>query len=183
MASLPWQQSLRSSLHQASLPSQQRRHLLLHRSHHGHQYREVGNSHDGGWRCCSSRWFRYTSVCHPLYYRDSLTLRSVTSRVLMYVIPVIVVSSIINIPKLLELELVYEEGESLDNVTRSSISYDLSELRQDPDYIRYIDFLCFVWNKSIKICPDTTRTGVESSSPASYREPPSPSSTPRYSSE
>ena len=71
-------------------------------------------------------------------------MRSVTSRVLMYVIPVIVVSSIINIPKLLELELVYEEVESVDNVTRSSISYDLSELRQDPDYIRYIDFLCFV---------------------------------------
>ena len=48
MASLPGQQSLRSSLHHASLPAQQRRHLLLHRSHHGHQYREVGNSHDGG---------------------------------------------------------------------------------------------------------------------------------------
>ena len=65
-------------------------------------------------------------------------MRSVTSRVLMYVIPVIVISTIINIPKFLELELVYEIGVDEDNVTSYTISYDLSELRQEPDYIRYM---------------------------------------------
>ena len=81
--------------------------------------------------------FRYTAVCHPFYYRESLAGRSITSRVLMYVIPVIVISTIINIPKFLETELVFGKHVNEDNVTIiDHISYDLTELRKDPDYIR-----------------------------------------------
>ena len=83
--------------------------------------------------------FRYTAVCHPFYYRESLAGRSITSRVLMYVIPVIVISTIINIPKFLETELVYGKEVDTENVTVRYISYDLTELRGDPDYIRYVD--------------------------------------------
>ena len=82
--------------------------------------------------------FRYTSVCHPIYYRQSLARRSVTSRVLMYVIPVILISTLINIPKFLELKLVYEEDVTEDNVTSYNISYDFTELRKDPNYIRSV---------------------------------------------
>ena len=87
--------------------------------------------------------FRYTSVCHPIYYRETLAGRSVTSRVLMYVIPVILISTLINIPKFLELKLVYEEDVTEDNVTSYNISYDFTELRQDPDYIRSVSFYRF----------------------------------------
>ena len=87
--------------------------------------------------------FRYTSVCHPIYYRETLAGRSVTSRVLMYVIPVILISTLINIPKFLELKLVYEEDVTEDNVTSYNISYDITELRQDPDYIRSVSFYRF----------------------------------------
>ena len=54
----------------------------------------------------------------------------------MYVIPVIVISTIINIPKFLETELVFGKNVTEDNVTIIDISYDLTELRKDPDYIR-----------------------------------------------
>ena len=58
----------------------------------------------------------------------------------MYVIPVIVISTIINIPKFLETELVFGKHASEDNVTIIDyISYDLTELRKDPDYIRQVD--------------------------------------------
>jgi len=85
---------------------------------------------------------RYTAVCHPFYYRESLAGRSITSRVLMYVIPVIVISTIINIPKFLETELVYGKEVDTENVTVRYISYDLTELRGDPDYIRYYQNWC-----------------------------------------
>ena len=64
-------------------------------------------------------------------------MRTVTSRVLMYVIPVIVISTIINIPKFLELELIQEISIDEKNLTSHTISYTLSDLRKTPDYIRY----------------------------------------------
>ena len=59
----------------------------------------------------------------------------------MYVIPVIVISTIINIPKFLETELVFGEEVDGDNVTVQYISYDLTELRKDPDYIRSVELI------------------------------------------
>ena len=55
----------------------------------------------------------------------------------MYIIPVIVISTIINIPKFLELELIQEISIDEKNLTSRSISYTLSDLRKTPDYIRY----------------------------------------------
>ena len=66
-----------------------------------------------------------------------MAMRTVTSRVLMYVIPVIVISTIINIPKFLELELIQEISIDEKNMTSHTISYTLSDLRKTPDYIRY----------------------------------------------
>ena len=90
---------------------------------------------------------RYIAVCHPFYYRESTVGHSVRSRVLTYVIPVIIFSSILNIPKFLETEImIITEVEN--NQTVSSISYDLTDLRQHPDYIR-LEYSYFSHNISL----------------------------------
>ena len=59
------------------------------------------------------------------------------SRVMNYFLPVLVLSTIINIPKFLELELIQEICIDEKNLTSHTISYTLSDLRKTPDYIRY----------------------------------------------
>ena len=46
------------------------------------------------------------AVCHPLRYRETTNTKSVTYRVFSYVIPVVIVSVLINIPKFLETEVI-----------------------------------------------------------------------------
>ena len=59
------------------------------------------------------------------------------SRVMNYFLPVLMLSTIINIPKFLEVEVVYQTGVTEDNVTSvENISYEFTDLRMDPDYIR-----------------------------------------------
>ena len=80
---------------------------------------------------------RYTAVCHPLYYRDTILGRRLGYRVMNYFLPVIVLSTLINIPKFLEVEVVYQTYLTEDNVTSlQNISYEFTDLRMDPDYIR-----------------------------------------------
>ena len=57
-----------------------------------------------------------------------------------YFLPVIVLSTIINIPKFLEVEVVYQTDLTEDNETTvHNISYEFTDLRMDPDYIRYYE--------------------------------------------
>ena len=87
---------------------------------------------------------RYTAVCHPFYYRDVVLATSVNCRVAKYVIPVIVTAVIINIPKFFETELIYisqngtefNETASLNDEALYTLTYDVTDLRKDPDYIR-----------------------------------------------
>ena len=59
------------------------------------------------------------------------------SRVMNYFLPVLILSTIINIPKFLEVEVVYQTEVTEDNVTSvENISYEFTDLRMDPDYIR-----------------------------------------------
>ena len=54
-----------------------------------------------------------------------------------YFLPVLILSTIINIPKFLEVEVVYQTEVTEDNVTSvENISYEFTDLRMDPDYIR-----------------------------------------------
>ena len=76
-------------------------------------------------------------MCHPFYYRESTLGKSVNTRVMMYVIPVIILSVLLNVPKFLETELLFIT-ETEDNSTISYVTYDLTDLRQDPDYIRFV---------------------------------------------
>ena len=53
---------------------------------------------------------RYCAVCHPYTYRDLTQTSSVSKRVSLYVIPVLVFSVILNIPKFFETRIVYSKG-------------------------------------------------------------------------
>ena len=61
-----------------------------------------------------------------------------------YVIPVIVTAVIINIPKFFETELIYisqngtefNETASVNDEALYTLTYDVTDLRKDPDYIR-----------------------------------------------
>ena len=87
---------------------------------------------------------RYTAVCHPFYYRDVVLATSVNCRVAKYVIPVIVTAVIINIPKFFETELIYisqngtefNESALVNDEALYTLTYDVTDLRKDPDYIR-----------------------------------------------
>ena len=100
---------------------------------------------------------RYCAVCHPYTYRDLTQTRSVSRRVAIYVIPVIIFSIILNLPKFFETKIVYNSEKkqidfslfkngSIENMEalmkllkkgENSISYEMTSLRNNPDYIRY----------------------------------------------
>ena len=100
---------------------------------------------------------RYCAVCHPYTYRDLTHARSVSRRVTIYVIPVIIFSALLNIPKFFETKIVYNSGQSpidfsmfkngsIGNIEElmqilqkkeNTISYEMTSLRNNPDYIRY----------------------------------------------
>lgn len=54
----------------------------------------------------SHNMLRYCAVCRPHAYRDSTISASVGRRVAGYVIPVIIFSALLNIPRFFETELV-----------------------------------------------------------------------------
>ena len=100
--------------------------------------------------------FRYCAVCHPYTYRDLTQARSVSKRVTLYVIPVVIFSIILNLPKFFETQIVFNSGQhhvdfsmfkngSIDNIEaikkllekgENTISYEMTSLRNNPDYIR-----------------------------------------------
>ena len=55
---------------------------------------------------CTENIVRYCAVCRPHAYRDSTLGASIGRRVAGYVVPVIIFSALLNIPRFLETELV-----------------------------------------------------------------------------
>ena len=110
-------------------------------------------------------WPRYCAVCHPYTYRDLTQTSSVSKRVSLYIIPVLVFSVVLNIPKFFETRIVYSKGSHCYNLTifdstvyldidfslaknfssllellkaqEDKISFEMTELRDNPDYIRF----------------------------------------------
>jgi len=101
---------------------------------------------------------RYCAVCHPYTYRDLTQSRTVNRRVFYYVFPVISFSIILNLPKFFETRIVFNEVSDnqkynfsslfFSNVTTledikmtlhptQRITYEMTELRDNPDYIRF----------------------------------------------
>lgn len=59
-----------------------------------------------------------------------------------YVIPVLLLSIVLNIPKFMEVRFTwtpveYENGTVVENVTEYTMDFELTELRDNPQYIRY----------------------------------------------
>ena len=73
----------------------------------------------------------------PVVYRSLELSQSSTTRALSYVVPSLVFSIILNVPKFLEAKLITTQVED-DNITAEEVTdYDATELRVDPDYIYY----------------------------------------------
>ena len=53
---------------------------------------------------------RYCAVCHPYTYRGLTQTRTVSRRVLLYVVPVLSFSILLNIPKFFETKIVHTKG-------------------------------------------------------------------------
>jgi hypothetical protein len=71
--------------------------------------------------CCSIyltvmlAWERYLAVCHPNHYRMvNRAQTGYTRTILVYVLPVVLFSIVLNIPKFLETELVYNDTATVD---------------------------------------------------------------------
>ena len=84
-------------------------------------------------------YFRYSAVCHPFSYRESARPANANKRVFKYVFCVTFFSCTVNMPRFFETEIVTKRfsttsGNSTETLTR--ISFDVTDLRRDPDYIR-----------------------------------------------
>ena len=96
-------------------------------------------------------------MCHPYTYRDLTKTSSVFRRVIIYVVPVIIFSVILNLPKFFETKIVYQSEQDLVDFTmfknvsmenmevlmkllqigENKVSYEMTSLRNNPDYIRW----------------------------------------------
>jgi len=86
---------------------------------------------------------RYTAVCQPFSYSSRETGPSAKPglRLAQFILAIVTVSVLINLPRFLEVTLVTE----LHNVTselnvtevQELVTYDITQLRRDPEYIRY----------------------------------------------
>ena len=80
-------------------------------------------------------FFRYIAVCYPLLHRDLVHTYSVMRRVMIYTIPVVIVSLLINIPKFFETKIVRNMTELRDhnNVSETynftTYTIDVTDLR------------------------------------------------------
>ena len=85
--------------------------------------------------------FRYTAVCSPYKYREMIKAQTANARVFKLILPVLVFSVLLNIPRFFETVIQYETFEEIldDNTTViiETIGYDVTPLRKNPDYIRY----------------------------------------------
>ncbi|XP_023330932.1 FMRFamide receptor [Eurytemora carolleeae] len=73
---------------------------------------------------------RYWAVCQPTNYRSANLSETQCKRVLKYLVPVILLSVLLNLPKFLETSVQYDPEEE-------KIHYNVTELRKDPTYIWY----------------------------------------------
>jgi 7 transmembrane receptor (rhodopsin family) len=82
--------------------------------------------------CCSIyltvmlAWERYLAVCHPNHYRMvNRSQAGYTRTLLVYVLPVVLFSIVLNIPKFLETELVYDEYEAALTANKATAPFDM----------------------------------------------------------
>ena len=80
---------------------------------------------------------RVLAVCKPVLYRTHKLRHSSAIHLLTYILPPIIFSLILNIPKFLEAEFYIAEERIAPNVTQESLKFRFTELRLNPTYIYY----------------------------------------------
>eukprot|EP00093_Oithona_nana_P011486 11486.XXX_567098_570577_1 [CDS] Oithona nana genome sequencing. len=85
---------------------------------------------------------RHTAVCRPIHYRNVTATNSVRRRTLCYVVPVLLMALILNVPKFLEAQFTWTPIEANGTILNDSqveyqIGYQTTELRDDPNYIQF----------------------------------------------
>ena len=80
---------------------------------------------------------RYLAVRNPLAYRLGLVRYSSSLHLAVYILPALLLSVILNIPKFLETELVTIDMVDDSGASIHIIDYNITDLRKDPDYIFY----------------------------------------------
>ena len=84
-------------------------------------------------------FFRYFAVCEPYKYRVEARPENVNIRIFKYLLIVITISCFINFPRFFETELVsLTLNRTLDTSveTVTILTYEVTELRKNPEYIR-----------------------------------------------
>ena len=92
-------------------------------------------------------YFRYSAVSQPFAYRAVSLSENVNNRVFKYLIIIITVSFSVNVSRFFETKIVTNSVNVTNGNTfevRSRLSFELSDLRKHPDYIRsFVQFVYF----------------------------------------
>ena len=83
---------------------------------------------------------RFTAVCNPYKFREKNANTDVLQSVLKILVPIIIFSVLLNIPRFYETVIVnfVQNVTTVNNATVlvETITYDVTPLRMNPDYIR-----------------------------------------------
>ena len=72
---------------------------------------------------------RFLAVCHPLLYRAHKVRHSPRVHMMTYILPSVIISIILNIPKFLETKLVTRVFTDTRNITQEEIDFEITSLR------------------------------------------------------
>ena len=80
---------------------------------------------------------RLLAVVRPIWYRNARLRLSGWWHAAVFILPTVILSVSLNVPKFFELELVYVNVTDTTNTTRQVMDFAVTPLRLDPDYILY----------------------------------------------
>lgn len=80
---------------------------------------------------------RLLAVVRPIWYRNARLRLSGWWHAAVFILPTVILSVSLNVPKFFELELVYINVTDSTNITRQVRDFEVTPLRLDADYILY----------------------------------------------
>ena len=84
---------------------------------------------------------RLIAVYKPIHYKTCIVSFSSRVHICVYVLPPIIFSVLVNIPRYFETEFIHINVTDLGNRTHEALSIQLTSLRSDPEYIYYYTHL------------------------------------------
>ena len=80
---------------------------------------------------------RFLATTNPLKYRVGALSHSSSIHLTIYILPALLLSTLLNVPKFLETKLVSRRRTDATNMTSTVTDYTFTSLRTDPDYVFY----------------------------------------------